>query len=234
MSPEIRLGRYPVLLDVSDRLAVVVGSSKAAERTAVALAAHGADVVVIAAEPTQSLVDLEADDVLTVEQRGYVRGDLEGAFVAVAASGSPEIDAAVRDEALAGHVLISVASDAGLSDFTVPSVVRRGALQIAVSTDGSAPALAKRVRREIAAAYGPEWGVYVALLAAVRVRAIERFGVGDSELRPLFDSIAASDLLDRIRAGEDPSADEVLEANAPAMEPEPEPEAAPGPAKEDA
>jgi precorrin-2 dehydrogenase/sirohydrochlorin ferrochelatase len=131
----------------------------------------------------------------------------------------------VREEARAAGVLVSVAADADASDFTLPSVVERGPLQIAVSTGGATPAVTKRIRREIAATYGTEWGIYTALLGAVRTRAIERFGVGDAGLKPLFDSIAASDLLDRIRAGEDPSADEVLEQNAPAMEPETEGEA---------
>jgi precorrin-2 dehydrogenase/sirohydrochlorin ferrochelatase len=222
MSPARSFDRYPVLLDVSGRLAVVVGATKAAERMAVSMAAHGADVVVITGEASASLVDLEAEGVLTVEQRGYVRGDLADAFIAIAASGSPEIDAAVREEARAAGVLVSVAADADASDFTVPAVVERGPLQIAVSTGGIAPAVNKRVRREIAATYGPEWGIYTALLGAVRTRAIQQFGVGDVGLKPLFDSIAGSDLLDRIRAGEDPSADEVMEQNAAAMEPEAE------------
>lgn len=214
--------RYPLLLDVSGRMAVVFGSTSAAERAAVTLSSYGADVVVIAPEPTMSLVELESQGVLTLLQRGYVRGDLEGAIVAMSFSGSPEIDAAVRDEAKSAGVLMSVAADAELSDFTVPSVVRRGPLQITVSTDGRAPALTKRIRRGIAAFYGPEWGIYVALAGAVRTRAIERFGVGDAELGPLFDSIAASDLLDRIKAGEDPSADAILEQHAQVMEPEAE------------
>jgi siroheme synthase-like protein len=220
MSPAPSFERYPVLLDVTGRLAVVIGSTHAAERAAVALVAHGADVVVITTDASASLVGLEADGSLTVEQRGYVRGDLAGAFIAVSASGSPEIDAAVRDEARTAGVLVSIAADAGASDFTVPSVVQRGPLQITVSTGGIAPAVAKRVRRQIAAAYGSEWGIYAALLGAVRTRAIERFGVGDAELKPLFDSIADSDLLYRINAGEDPTADEVLEQHAAAMEPE--------------
>ncbi len=220
MSPAPSFERYPVLLDVTGRLAVVIGSTHAAERAAVALVAHGADVVVITTDASASLVGLEADGSLTVEQRGYVRGDLAGAFIAVSASGSPEIDAAVRDEARTAGVLVSIAADAGASDFTVPSVVQRGPLQITVSTGGIAPAVAKRVRRQIAAAYGSEWGIYAALLGAVRTRAIERFGVGDAELKPLFDSIADSDLLYRINAGEDPTADDVLEQHAAAMEPQ--------------
>jgi precorrin-2 dehydrogenase/sirohydrochlorin ferrochelatase len=148
-----------------------------------------------------------------------VRGDLAGAFIVVCATSSPEIDAAVREEAKSLGALVSVLADAAASEFTMPSVIRRGPLQIAVSTGGIAPSVVRVVRREIAATYGPEWGVYTALVGAVRTRAFERFGVGDAELKPLFDSIAASDLLDRIRAGEDPSADDVLEEHAAAMEP---------------
>ena len=218
MSPAHHPERFPVLLDVSGRLVVVVGSSRAAERTAASMAAHGADVVVIAAEATDSLIELEGSGAITVEQRGYVRGDLKGAFIAICAADSLEVDAAVRAEAKSLGILVSVLADADASDFTVPSVVRRGPLQIAVSTGGIAPSVARSVRREIATTYGPEWGVYVALLAAVRTRAIERFGVGDAGLKPLFDSIAESDLLDRIRSGDDPSAEEVLEAHAAAME----------------
>jgi precorrin-2 dehydrogenase/sirohydrochlorin ferrochelatase len=222
MSPADHPERLPVLLDVSRRLVVVVGSSRSAVRTATTMSSHGADVVVISTDISESLIELEAAGVLTVEARGYVRGDLKGAFIAVCAAGSPEIDAAVREEADALGVLVTVLADADAGAFTMPSVVRRGPLQIAVSTGGIAPSVARQVRREIASTYGPEWGVYVALLGAVRILAIERFGVGDAGLGPLFDSIAASDLLDRIRAGEDPSADAVLEEHAIAMEPEAE------------
>lgn len=220
MSPAHHPERFPVLLDVSGRLVVVVGSSRAAVRTATTMASHGADVVVISPDVTESLTELEAAGVLTTEARGYVRGDLTRAFIVVCAAGSPEIDAAVCEEARATGVLVTVLDDADASTFTMPSVVQRGPLQIAVSTGGIAPAVARRVRREIASTYGPEWGVYVALLGAVRIRAIERFGVGDAGLGLLFESIAASDLLGRIRAGEDPSAADVLEEHASAMEPE--------------
>jgi len=223
MSPAGRADRLPILLDVSGQLVVVVGATRAAERTAATMASYGANVVVITPDISESLLELEASGVLTTEARGYVRGDLTGAFIAVCAAGSPEIDAAVREEARALGVLVSVMNDADASGFTMPSVVQRGPMQIAVSTGGIAPSVARRVRREIAATYGPEWGVYVALLGAVRTRAIERFGLGDAGLAPLFASIAASDLLDRVRAGEDPLADDVLEEHASAMEPDAEP-----------
>ena len=211
--------RYPVLLDLTGRLVIVIGGTRAAERSAAAMAAHGADVVVITPDVSPSLLELEASGTLTVEPRGYVRGDLAGAFLAVSAADSPEIAVAIRDEAKTRGTLLNVLADADASDFTVPSVVHRGPLQIAISTGGIAPAAARRVRREIAATYGAEWGMYVALLGTVRTRAIERYGVGDAGLKPLFDSIDASGLLDRIKAGEDVSADDLLEEHAAAMEP---------------
>jgi len=210
MSPTDRPARFPVLLDVSGRLVVIVGATRSSERLATSLAGHGADVVVIAPEVSDSMRAMEADGLLTVEARGYVRGDLARAFVAVIDSGSAEIDAAAADEARQSGALVVVTADAGASDLTVPSVVKRGALQIAVSTDGIAPAVAQRVRREVAATYGAEWGVYTALMGAVRTCAIERHGLTDRELKPLFDTIATSDVLVRIRAGEDPSADDLL------------------------
>lgn len=217
MSRSSRSARYPVMLDVNGRLVVVIGATRAAERMATAMASRGADVVIISPVVPPSLLEFEASGALTIESRSYVRGDLAGAFIAVAASGSAEIDAAVRDEAQAEGVLLSVLADGDASDFTVPSVVRRGPLQIAVSTGGVAPAVARRVRREISASYGPEWGVYAALLGAVRTRAIELYGLDDAGLTPLFDAIAASGLLERIGAGEDPSADDVLAAHSDAL-----------------
>jgi precorrin-2 dehydrogenase/sirohydrochlorin ferrochelatase len=210
MSAADRPARFPVLLDVSGRLVVIVGASRASERMAASLAAHGADVVIIAPTASADALAMQADGVLTIEPRGYVRGDLKGAFIVVSASGSAEVDAAVAEEASQAGALTIVPADAGASDLTVPSVVRRGAMQIAVSTDGIAPAVAQRVRRELAAKYGPEWGVYVALMGAVRTRAIETLGLTDRDLAPLYDAVAASDVIGRIRSGEDPDAEGIL------------------------
>src|SRR5450756_2785490 len=73
---------YPVFLDLAARPAIVIGGGEAAEKRARALLRLGADVVVIAADPTPGLLELEADGGIATEQRGYVRGDLEGAFIA--------------------------------------------------------------------------------------------------------------------------------------------------------
>lgn len=203
---------YPAMLDVTGRLAVVVGSGPAAVRAAKTLAKSGADVVIITPDVQADLLDLESEGVLTIEPRGYVRGDLAGAMLAVVASGSSETDAAVVAEARERNVLVNVQSDIAASSFIVPSVVRRGDLQIAVSTAGRAPSVTREVKRGIARAHGPEWGAYVQLVADLRALAIARSGLSEAELAPLFEFVAASNVIFRLHAGEKVTAESMYDA----------------------
>lgn len=202
---------YAVMLNVAGRLAVVVGNGPGAVRAAKSLMAHGADVVIIGPDATNELVAMESVGELSLEARPYAAGDLDGAFIAIAASDSAETDAEVAEEARERGVLVSVSSDAGASDFILPSVVRRGALQIAVTTGGGAPSVAREVRRCIADAYGQEWEGYTRLVAGVRVLGIERMGLSDAEMAPLFDAVESSSLRSRLQAGEKITPEQVFE-----------------------
>lgn len=207
-----RPAHYPVMLDVAGRLAVVVGSSPSAVRAATSLAKHGADVVIVTPDVTTELIDMEAAGTVSIEPRGYVRGDLEGAMLVVVATGSEETDAAIVSEARERNVLVNVQADAGASDFIVPSVVRRGDLQIAVSTAGKAPSVAKQVRRNISRAHGAEWGPYVQLVADLRALAVARTGATEAEMAPLMSYVEDSDVLFRLHSGEEISAQSVYDA----------------------
>jgi precorrin-2 dehydrogenase/sirohydrochlorin ferrochelatase len=204
---------YAVMLTVARKLAVVVGAGPRAVRAAKTLVAHGADVVVISADAPDELVGMESDGLLSVETRGYIRGDLDGAFLAVIASGSAVVDAAVLEEARESKVLANVPGDAEASDFIVPSVVRRGELQIAISTGGMAPATTAEVRGVIKGEFGPEWAAYVELMGELRTLAMERTGLSDAELAPLFASIDGSVLRDRLIAGQTITAKDLYDQN---------------------
>ena len=190
---------YPVVLDLRGRLVVVIGPGEAARRKARTFLRTGADVAVITPDPPLELIEAEADGLLTLERRPYVRGDLEGALLAVCVSDSPEVSGAVADEAITRGCLVHVKGAPELSTYSVPSVLRRGALQIAVSTGGAAPAVAKRVRARLAEEFGEEWAEYVWLLQEVRYYAEERESGSGSAL---VDRIADSDVIERLRAGE--------------------------------
>ncbi len=200
---------YPVFLSLRHRLAVVVGGGAVAERKVRALLRYGADVLVVAPEITDGLAEIEETSDITVERRGYVRGDLENAALVVCATDDTEVNVAVFREAEERGCLVNVVDVPELCNFIVPSVVHRGPFQIAISTAGAAPAVAKRVRRQLSAEFGEEWGPYVTLLGQVRTLVMER--VEDpAERKRIFETLADSDLPDRLRSGAVPSAEEVF------------------------
>src|SRR5687768_14973298 len=140
---------YPVLLELSGKRAVVIGSFALAERKDVALREAGAEVDVFA-------------------NGAWRPEDLDGAFVCVASSEVPAERDAVARAARERGVLVNVMDDIPNCDFAAPAIVRRGDLVVAIGTGGRSPALARRVREDIEARYGEEWTEVLAVVAKVR------------------------------------------------------------------
>ncbi len=124
----------------------------------------GADVAVVSPEVLPELEDLDVE----IQRRPYEHGDLAGADLAFAATDSREVNATVTREAKARGVRINVADRPAEGDFAVPSTLRRGNLQVAVSTGGASPTLARRIRRELEEVFGHEWAGVVEELDAAR------------------------------------------------------------------
>lgn len=200
---------YPVFLDLTGRRAVIVGGGSVAERKVTTLAEYGPRIRVIAPECTPALLELAASGSIELEQRGYIRGDLDGAFIVVCATDSEEVNRAVHAEAEERGCIVNVVDVPELCSFIVPSIVRRGTLSVAISTGGAAPTVAKRLRRHVQEHLGPEWETYMTLLGEVRTLVMERVPGGEAERKPLFETIADSDLLARIADGARPTAEEV-------------------------
>jgi precorrin-2 dehydrogenase / sirohydrochlorin ferrochelatase len=143
---------------------VVVGGGAVATRKASKLFQAGAEVVVVSPTVLPELEDMSVE----VHERSYEYGDLEGADLAFAATNSREVNAAVAREANAREIRVNVADRPAEGDFAVPSTLRRGGLQVAVSTGGASPTLARRIRNELEEIFGPEWAGVVEELEAVR------------------------------------------------------------------
>src|SRR5690606_14648548 len=122
-----------------------------------------------------------------------------GAFAAFAATGSRDVNEEVGREARRRGVLVNVADDPDWCDFIMPAVVRRGDLTVAISTSGKSPALASRLRRQIARWLGPEHGRMIEILDEVRVRMKDRIADA-AKRRRLQYRLVDSDLLRRLRA----------------------------------
>ena len=161
---------YPVFLELTGRLAVVIGETAVREgKVEGLLAADAGSVTVVAERPAARLDSLEAlDPRVTVERRAWRPADLDGAFVCVASSDDPAERAAVAREARDRGVLVNVMDDIPNCDWSAPSIVRRGDLVLAISTGGASPALAKKLRLQLSAAFGEEWAEVLAVLRDVR------------------------------------------------------------------
>lgn len=155
---------YPIFLDLEGKRCVVVGGGKVADRKARKLLQARARVVVVSPEVEPGLASVASE----VHERPYRVGDLEGASLAFAATDRREVNAAVAAEAKERGVPVNVADEPGEGDFALPSVLRRGQLQVAVSTAGASPTLAGRVRRELEGRFGPEWAGIVEELGRAR------------------------------------------------------------------
>ena len=123
---ESSLAYYPAYLNVKDRKCVVVGGGQIALRKVVSLLECGAIVEVISPELCPEIAELAAAKEITSLVREYKKGDLEGVFVAIAATDSSIINRQVAAEARERSALVNVVDDASFSDFIAPSIIRRG------------------------------------------------------------------------------------------------------------
>lgn len=181
---------YPVSLDVRGRRCAVVGGGGLAEDRVAGLLQAGADVTVIAATVSTALAELAAAGRLTHLARDYRPGDLEGVFLAIGATGDPELNAVLWAEADERSVLLNAMDDNPHCHFALPSVLRRGALAVTVSTGGRSPALARRIRRDLDGLIGPEYGELVEVVAEVRSELQRSRRAGTGEVPSDFDTWA--------------------------------------------
>lgn len=147
---------------------VVIGGGEVAERKTESLLDTGASVTVISPHVTQRLTSLANTKRIELHTREYVRGDCKDAALVLSATDEPEVSRAVWEEAKAAEILVNTADTPALCDFIMPAIIRRGDLTIAISTGGASPALASRLKEELSRFLGPEYELFLELLAQVR------------------------------------------------------------------
>ncbi len=166
----------PLFFDLAGRRCLVVGGGRIAEGRTRLLAAHGAVLRVVAPEVSDGLSAMEADGrVEEVRRRTFAPDDLDGVFLALAATNDRDVNAKIAELARGRGILCNVADDPQNSDVHVPALVRRGGLTVAISTGGRSPAVTAGVRRRLEGVFGPEWGVLLALLGDLRDATKQRY-----------------------------------------------------------
>lgn len=190
---------YPILLDLRGRRCLVVGGGAVARRKVNGLLEAGASVIVVAPH----IADMPPG--AQCVHRPFTPDDLADAALVIAATDDAAVNAAVAEEAHTRRIWVNVVDAPEAGNCILPAVVRRGAFQLAISTGGASPAFARRLRRQLAQAYGAEYGELVELLWRLR-QAWEPLasaaGVSGPARRRAWEQVLELPLLEHLCAGE--------------------------------
>jgi len=159
---------YIACLRLSGRRCVVVGGGEIGLEKVEGLLACDGDVVLVAPTAVGELEQLAREGSISWERREYEAADLEATFIAIAATGDTEVNIRVFEDAERRAMLVNIVDVPPLCNFILPAIVRSGPIAIAISTAGASPALAKRMKRELAALYGTEHAELAVLLNEAR------------------------------------------------------------------
>ena len=197
---------YPIVLtNLSGARCVVVGGGAVAERKVAGLLEGGARPIVISPSLTELLAARRAAGRIEHAARRYQEGDLAGAFLAIAATDDRAVNAAIAGDGSRRGLLVNVADDPAAGSFHTAATVRRGELLLAISTGGSSPALAARIRRELESRYGDEYGRLLALLR--RLRDGPARALSPEQRAALWRRIVGDTILGWLRGGADERAE---------------------------
>jgi len=190
-----------MMVDLTGKRCLVVGGGAVAERKVALLVQCGAGVEVVSPKATARLMSLASSGRIRLRRRPVRASDLPGAFLVVLATDDPKVNREVAGRVKRAGGLVNVADAPAACSFLVPSVVRRGDLTVAISTGGSSPALAKKLRQRLEQIIGPEYGAFVAALRLLRQRT--RQTIADpADRRTIYQRAVESDLFEAATRGD--------------------------------
>jgi precorrin-2 dehydrogenase/sirohydrochlorin ferrochelatase len=189
---------FPLFLKLQGRSCLVVGAGQVGEEKIKGLLAAGASVRVVAPQATQAVQEWSREGRLIWQARTFDVSDLEGVFLLIVATPDRQLNEAIFRRAQQRGILTNVVDDPPLCDFYYPAVVRRGPLQIAISTGGNSPALARRLRQDLERQFGPEYAEWVEELGAQRQRLLAE-PIGAEARREQLRALASSEGFEAFR-----------------------------------
>jgi precorrin-2 dehydrogenase len=190
---------FPMFMKLEGRRCVVVGAGNIATEKLASVLDADAEVQVIAPQDSEQIAALAGEGRLTWRAAEFEPEHLDGAFLVVAATGDPRINKLVFRAARERGVLCNAVDEPERCDFFYPAVVRRGDLQIAISTAGKSPALAQRIRRELEEQFDSSYGRWLNWLGAVRQLFFHR-GVAPELRRQTLHRIAGRAVFERYKS----------------------------------
>ena len=203
------MGYIPIFLDVTGRQCVVVGGGEVAARKVESILEAGARVTVVSPRLSPQMAAMVDNGLVTHLARNYERGDIRECVLVYAATDDPKLHRELAAEARALGIPVNVVDVPELCTFIAPAVVKRGDLQIAISTGGASPAFAARLRRNLEDQFGDEYARTLEILRAAR-RRLRAYEIDPAVRMRRLNDLANSALPDAIAARDVPAIDRIL------------------------
>jgi precorrin-2 dehydrogenase/sirohydrochlorin ferrochelatase len=192
-------GFYPIFLDLRGKRCLVVGGGRVAERKVSGLLDAGARVKLVSPQLTPDLKRRSDAGEVEWVNRAYLEADLEGTVLVFATTSEEEVNLCVSRDASRRQIPANIADQTVPGDFIVPSSFRKGPLQVAVSTGGGSPALARLIRRDLECAVGDDIVDLAQMLTRIRPRVQKQFPDDEGRRRRVWDRLIAPDVLGLIQ-----------------------------------
>lgn len=206
-----KIATYAINLCLTDELVVVVGAGSVGMRKIHGLLPTKARIVVVEPAPHEELCQLQDEGALTIERKGVTDDLLEQARLVFVCTNDHLFNQDVASRCHKHRVLCNVVDDPDNCSFTVPSVVQRLPLQIAISTNGTSPALAKRLRIELEQRYGQEYAQYAELMGQLRKQIYMHFPHPCAQRSELLHACNDDEIFESVIAGTLPDSSQLLQ-----------------------
>jgi precorrin-2 dehydrogenase / sirohydrochlorin ferrochelatase len=192
---------YPIFLKIENKPCLVVGGGKVATRKILDLVDERARVTVVALEATREISDLARKGAISLEIRGFRKGETKGYFLVIAATDDHELNRLISEEA-GSAILFNSVDEPDLCNFFAGAVIKRGKLRVAVSTSGAFPPITKKIKADLDKSLPPAYGTLLEKLGDFR-SSLKKKNIPEDERRRAIDRIAGSPAIDEFLRGND-------------------------------
>lgn len=191
---------YPIFLDIEDRSVVIIGGGEVCARKAETMMKYGARVTVVSPEFTAEIAQWAHEGKLVTRHKRYEADDLEGANIVIASTDDTTVNEQIAADCRARRIPVNVVDVTPLCEFIVPAIIEKGSVQIAISTGGKSPALARTLKEDLNRTIGPEYAEVNDVMGTLRDGAKAVLPT-DVDRKRFFDGIIAKGILDMLRNG---------------------------------
>ena len=191
---------YPIFLDIENRDVVIIGGGEVCARKAETMMRYGAKVTIVSPEFTPEIEQWAGNGQLTIRRKRYETTDIEDAHIVIASTDDTSVNERVAADARALRIPVNVVDVTHLCEFIVPAILEKDGVQIAISTGGKSPALARTLKEDLNRTVGPEYSEINDVLGSLRDSA-KAILPTDTDSKRFFDGIIAGGVLGLLREG---------------------------------